>query len=96
MQIQNQNWNNLLNFLEVKKSQQLGQVFMCIMVGIIRKPEKCVSSVSKNSRVTLHYRARVWGNEEYYESTFSSEPHTYKLGNYLFDLHIRMFLIIVI
>lgn len=31
----------------------------------------------------MHYRARTWGSEDYYENTYLAEPHSYKLGKYL-------------
>ncbi|CAO0790588.1 unnamed protein product [Mucor circinelloides] len=52
-----------------------------LLGGIIRSSTNCKQKVSGNSKVKLHYRARVWGSEEFYESTYLSEkPHSYKLG----------------
>lgn len=47
----------------------------------MRKPETCGYKVASNSEVTLHYRARAWGEEEFYENTYGDgEPLKYKLG----------------
>lgn len=52
-------------------------------IGIIRTSDNCKQKVSSNSKVKLHYRARVWGSNEFYESTYLSEkPNSYKLGKY--------------
>ncbi|CAO3650307.1 unnamed protein product [Mucor fragilis] len=52
-----------------------------LLGGIIRSSSNCKQKVSGNSKIKLHYRARVWGSEEFYESTYLSEkPHSYKLG----------------
>jgi FK506-binding protein 2 len=51
------------------------------IIGVIRTSDNCKQKVTSNSKVKLHYRARVWGSEEFYESTYLIEkPHSYKLG----------------
>ncbi|EIE82004.1 FK506-binding protein 2A [Rhizopus delemar RA 99-880] len=48
----------------------------------INKPEKCGLKASSSSTVRIHYRSRVWGQEEYFESTYIREaPLEVKLGN---------------
>ncbi|KAG1136510.1 hypothetical protein G6F37_011939 [Rhizopus arrhizus] len=50
--------------------------------GTISKPEKCGLKASSSSTVRIHYRSRVWGQEEYFESTYIREgPLEVKLGN---------------
>ncbi|CAO3640620.1 unnamed protein product [Mucor hiemalis] len=52
-----------------------------LLGGILRKPEKCGYKVSSNSEIKLHYRARVWGEESFYENSFiEGEPLKFKLG----------------
>ncbi|KAI8059435.1 uncharacterized protein B0P05DRAFT_558686 [Gilbertella persicaria] len=51
-----------------------------LLGGVLRRPEKCKQKVGSNARVKLHYRARAWGNEEFYENTFSEQPVQFKLG----------------
>lgn len=50
------------------------------MIGSLRKPESCGYKVSSNSEIHYHYRARVWGETEFYESTYGGEPYKAKLG----------------
>ncbi|KAG0738398.1 hypothetical protein G6F57_012073 [Rhizopus arrhizus] len=50
--------------------------------GTISKPEKCGLKASSSSTVRIHYRSRVWGQEEYFESTYIRKaPLEVKLGN---------------
>ncbi|KAI8984101.1 hypothetical protein BDF20DRAFT_816623 [Mycotypha africana] len=52
--------------------------------GILRKSENCKHKVSGNSKVKLHYRARVWGSDEFYDNTYlANEPLQFKLGEIL-------------
>lgn len=51
-------------------------------IGILRKPEQCRQTVINNSNIKLHYRARVWGSEEFYENTYTGEPQEFKLGKW--------------
>lgn len=47
----------------------------------MRKPEGCKYKIEGNSEVLLHYRARVWGEERYFEDTYTEgAPVKYKLG----------------
>ncbi|KAI8094816.1 hypothetical protein BDF21DRAFT_395216 [Thamnidium elegans] len=53
-----------------------------LLGGILSKPENCGYKVSSNSEITVHYRARVWGEGEYYENTYldNGTPLKFKLG----------------
>ncbi|KAI9245289.1 FK506-binding protein 2A [Helicostylum pulchrum] len=53
-----------------------------LLGGILSKPETCGYKVSSNSEITVHYRARVWGEEEFYENTYlgNGTPLKFKLG----------------
>ncbi|KAI8371923.1 hypothetical protein BD560DRAFT_395848 [Blakeslea trispora] len=51
-----------------------------LLGGVIRQSEACKQKVINNAKVKLHYRARAWGNEEFYENTYLGEPIQYKLG----------------
>lgn len=52
-----------------------------LLGGILKKPEKCGYKVSSNSEIKLHYRARAWGEDSFYENSFvQGEPLKYKLG----------------
>ncbi|KAI9365134.1 hypothetical protein BD770DRAFT_439258 [Pilaira anomala] len=52
-----------------------------LLGGILRKPEGCKYKIEGNSEVLLHYRARVWGEERYFEDTYTEgAPVKYKLG----------------
>ena len=37
--------------------------------------------MSQNSRVKVHFTARVWDAEEPFENTYSNKPLFFKLGN---------------
>ncbi|CAO3663058.1 unnamed protein product [Rhizopus stolonifer] len=53
-----------------------------MIVGVISKPESCGFKASSTSIVKIHYRSRVWGKEEYFESTYLRQiPLEYKLGS---------------
>ncbi|KAI7903612.1 uncharacterized protein BX663DRAFT_507087 [Cokeromyces recurvatus] len=51
-----------------------------LLGAIIRKPKICKQKVSSVSTVKLHYRARAWGVEDYYENTYGGEPYTFTIG----------------
>ncbi|OBZ88058.1 hypothetical protein A0J61_03891 [Choanephora cucurbitarum] len=51
-----------------------------LLGGIIRQSESCKQKVINNARVKLHYRARAWGNEEFFENTYLDKPMEYKIG----------------
>ncbi|KAI7860865.1 hypothetical protein BDC45DRAFT_7433 [Circinella umbellata] len=47
---------------------------------ILKSSEKCRTKVSQNSRIKMHFTARVWDVEEPFEDTYSSKPLSLKLG----------------
>ncbi|KAI8394340.1 uncharacterized protein BYT42DRAFT_554268 [Radiomyces spectabilis] len=51
-----------------------------LMGGVLHKPSKCSSTVSTNTKVKLHYTARLWGSEKVFENTYGGEPVQYHLG----------------
>ncbi|KAG2197858.1 hypothetical protein INT47_003527 [Mucor saturninus] len=51
-----------------------------LLGGVLKRPEKCGFKVSSNSEVLYHYRARVWGEDEFYENTYEGEPLKVKFG----------------
>lgn len=55
--------------------------------GILKKSEDCKYKISSNSQVKLHYRARAWGEDEFFENTYIAPEgaHTFKLGKFLYD-----------
>ncbi|KAI9484114.1 MAG: FK506-binding protein 2A [Benjaminiella poitrasii] len=51
-----------------------------LLGGVLKKSKDCKQKVSSVSTVKLHYRARAWGADDYYESTYEGEAHKYTLG----------------
>ncbi|KAI8875500.1 FKBP-like protein [Backusella circina FSU 941] len=52
-----------------------------LLGGVLKKPDYCGNKVSSNAKIQLHYKARVWGEEEYYDNTYNDDkPVQYKLG----------------
>ncbi|SAM09090.1 hypothetical protein [Absidia glauca] len=48
----------------------------------LHQPIKCDKRVATNARIKLHYTARQWNSEEFYENTYDKgEPLSYKLGS---------------
>ncbi|ORZ04629.1 hypothetical protein BCR42DRAFT_429093 [Absidia repens] len=48
----------------------------------LHKPIKCDKKVATNARIKLHYTARQWNKEEFFEDTYKSgTPLSYKLGS---------------
>ncbi|KAI7878753.1 peptidyl-prolyl cis-trans isomerase, partial [Lichtheimia hyalospora FSU 10163] len=46
--------------------------------------ENCKRTVGSNAKITLHFKARAWGEDEYFEDTYKNNaPLTYKLGKRL-------------
>ncbi|KAG1512902.1 hypothetical protein G6F53_004832 [Rhizopus delemar] len=69
------------NAVGEKKTENVKH-FDFILICTINKPEKCGLKASSSSTVRIHYRSRVWGQEEYFESTYIREaPLEVKLGN---------------
>ncbi|KAJ8653001.1 hypothetical protein O0I10_011382 [Lichtheimia ornata] len=49
--------------------------------AILRPSENCKRTVGSNAKVTIHFKARAWGETEYFEDTYkTNQPFTYKLG----------------
>ncbi|KAI9264749.1 hypothetical protein BY458DRAFT_458121 [Sporodiniella umbellata] len=44
-----------------------------LLGGVLKKPEKCGFKASASSDIKVHYRARAWGQEEFYENTYLRE-----------------------
>ncbi|KAG1156832.1 hypothetical protein G6F37_007246 [Rhizopus arrhizus] len=52
-----------------------------LLGGVLHKPEKCGFKASTSSTVRLHYRARAWGQDTFFENTYQREaPIEFKLG----------------
>ncbi|KAG0163526.1 Peptidyl-prolyl cis-trans isomerase fpr2 [Apophysomyces sp. BC1034] len=51
-----------------------------LMGAVLRKPTECSQKVGSNDRIKLHYTAKVWGEDEYFENTYETNPLSYKLG----------------
>ncbi|KAI8333018.1 hypothetical protein BC941DRAFT_118709 [Chlamydoabsidia padenii] len=48
----------------------------------LHKPIRCDKKVATNARIKLHYTARQWNTEEFYENTYDrGEPLSYKIGS---------------
>ncbi|CAO3593875.1 unnamed protein product [Absidia cylindrospora] len=48
----------------------------------LHKPIKCNKQVATNARIKLHYTARQWNTEEFFENTYDSgTPMSYTLGS---------------
>ncbi|CAO3695229.1 unnamed protein product [Rhizopus stolonifer] len=41
-----------------------------LLGGILSKPDKCGFKASSTSNIKIHYRARAWGNEDFFENTY--------------------------
>ncbi|CDS09383.1 hypothetical protein LRAMOSA10743 [Lichtheimia ramosa] len=49
--------------------------------AILRPSENCKRTVGSNAKIKIHYKARAWGEDEYFEDTYkNNQPLTYKLG----------------
>ncbi|EIE85896.1 hypothetical protein RO3G_10606 [Rhizopus delemar RA 99-880] len=52
-----------------------------LLGGVLHKPEKCGFKADTSSTVKLHYRARAWGQDTFFENTYQREaPLEFKLG----------------
>ncbi|ORE01580.1 FKBP-like protein [Rhizopus microsporus var. microsporus] len=52
-----------------------------LLGGTLKKPEKCKAKSATNSNVKIHYRARAWGQKEFFENTYlRHKPIDVQLG----------------
>ncbi|KAL0083562.1 hypothetical protein J3Q64DRAFT_1748161 [Phycomyces blakesleeanus] len=51
-----------------------------LLGGTIRAAPNCDRKIGANARITVHYKASVWGVKELFENTYKKEPIVYRLG----------------
>ncbi|KAI9019967.1 hypothetical protein CLU79DRAFT_720050 [Phycomyces nitens] len=51
-----------------------------LLGGTIRQAPNCNRKIGANARITLHYKASVWGEKTLYENTYNTKPAFFRLG----------------